>query len=120
MDSQGYLLCEHVLASCQASESANERIWDAADAGYSVLLVSLVSWTNNEYDGIGVVTPVGTVDFAAAWEVGESSSGGEEGGTKSDVAADLADRIHTVTTDSTFAGGGIKGNYASVWTSNLK
>ena len=113
-------LGEAILASCQASEGGNERIWDGAGAAYSALLATLVTWTNNEYDGAGTVVAGGIVDFDASWKVGVNDDDGEVSGTKSDVAADLADRIHTVTTDSVFSGTGEKSPYVTAWVSNLK
>jgi|LWDU01.1.fsa_nt_gi hypothetical protein len=113
-DTQASALESAILASCNASEaSETERQWAAAGAAYSAVILAIGSlWqTNDGYMSTGATVPGGTVDFAAAWEVGLSSEAGEEGGSKSDIAQDLADRIDDVTTGSTFTGAYLKGAF---------
>jgi len=102
-----------ILASCNATEAANERDWSAADAGYATVIVAIgASWkTKDAYMSTGATAPGPTVGFADALAVGDSPAEGEEGGTQSDVAQALADAVDATTTGSTFTGAYLKGAF---------
>jgi hypothetical protein len=106
-DSQWGAIYGGILGSINGSQSAGENIWSPADAAYSAAIVAIgAAWsTNDGYLSSGATSPAGIVDFGASWQVGL------DGGSEADVAADLADRIHSNTTSATYTGVALKPPY---------
>lgn len=96
-----------ILGSINGSASAVENIWAPADAAYMAAILAIgAAWQSNDgYMSTGATAPAGLVDFGASWQIGL------DGGSEADVAADLADRIHSNTTSATFSGAYLKGGF---------
>ena len=80
-------------------------VWAPADAAYMAAILAIgAAWQSNDgYMSTGATTPAGLVDFGASWQIGL------DGGSEADVAADLADRIHSNTISAKFTGQYVKG-----------
>ena len=98
-----------INASIAASntDSATDSDWSSADSAYSSVLQSIgASWQSSDgYMATGGTVASKTVGFDSSWDVGVN------GGSTSDVAQDLSDRIHSATTAAVFTGAYVKGAF---------
>jgi len=108
-DSMASALEAGIKASIAASnpDSASASNWAPADAAYAAVLVAIgAAWqTNDGYISTGATVAAQLVGFDDAWAVGMDD------GSVSDVAQELADRIHSATTAAMFTGAYLKGGF---------
>ena len=98
-----------IKASIAASDpdSASASNWAPADAAYSAVLLGIgAAWQSSDgYIATGATVAAQMVGFDDAWAVGMDD------GSVSDVAQELADRIHDATTAAMFTGAYLKGGF---------
>ena len=105
-DSMASALEAGIKASIAASDpdSVSASNWAPADAAYAAVLVAIgIVWQSNDgYIATGATVAAQMVGFDDAWAVGMDD------GSISDVAQELADRIHDATTAAMFTGAYLK------------